>query len=53
MVVSNRGGKMGDGVDSYGKWWNVGLHKLSANLRVVKTTLAIFEYILPKGKLWS
>ena len=26
MEVSNRGGKMGDGVDSYGKWCNVGLY---------------------------
>ncbi|RFC30920.1 MAG: hypothetical protein DID91_2727704634 [Candidatus Nitrotoga sp. MKT] len=40
MVVLNWGGKMGDGVDSYGKWWNVGLHKLSANLRVAQATLA-------------
>jgi hypothetical protein len=22
MVVSNWGGNMGDGVDSYGKWWS-------------------------------
>jgi len=40
MLVSNWGGKMGDGVDGYGKWWNVGLHKLSANLRVAQATLA-------------
>ena len=39
-MVSNWGGKMGDGVDSYGEWWNVGLHKLSANLRVAQATLA-------------
>jgi len=39
-VVSNWGGKMGDGVDSYGKWLNVGLHKLNANLRVAQATLA-------------
>ena len=31
---------MGDGIDSYGKWCNVGLHKLSANLRVAQATLA-------------
>ena len=39
-MVSNWGGKMGDGVNSYGEWWNVGLHKLSANLRVAQATLA-------------
>lgn len=48
MLVSNWGGKMGDGVDSYGKWWNVGLHKLSANLRVAQATLA-----KPLLHLWS
>jgi hypothetical protein len=31
---------MGDGVNSYGEWWNVGLHKLSANLSVAQATLA-------------
>ncbi len=42
MVVSNLGGKMGDGVDSYGKWWNVELVKPNANLRVAQATLAAF-----------
>jgi hypothetical protein len=41
MMVSNCGGKMGDGVDRFGKWCNVGLHKLSANLRVAQACFSL------------
>ena len=37
------GEKVDDGVDGYGEWWNVGLHKFSVNLRVAQATLAKFE----------
>lgn len=41
---------MDDGVDGYGEWWNVGLRKLSANLRVAQATLAgIYDWLFDFG----
>ena len=38
------GEKVDNGVDGYGEWWNVGLHKFSANLRVAQATLAAVRW---------